>query len=82
MQAAIKLRTTVLPGRRIEVCAPELTEGEDVELIVLKTEREAEPIREQGVWDFIQSLPPSNLTDEDWQRIERQFREERNSWGD
>jgi hypothetical protein len=82
MQAPITLNTTVLPGRRIEVCAPELIEGEDVELIVLKAEHEPNPAEKLGVWDFIQSLPPSNLTSEDWRRREREFQEERNAWGD
>ena len=37
MQSAIKLTARVLPEKRIEFTAPELTEGEDVELIVLKS---------------------------------------------
>ena len=36
MQAALKMKTRVLPGKRVEVTAPELVEGEDVELIILK----------------------------------------------
>ncbi len=36
----------------------------------------------QGVWDFIQSLPPSKLTAEDWERIEREFKAERDTWED
>ncbi len=82
MQSALKLTTRVLPGKRIEVYAPELTEGEDVELIVLKGKEAPQVEEKQGVWDFIQSLPSSTLTMEDWERIEREFQEERNSWGD
>jgi hypothetical protein len=82
MQSALRLKTTVLPGGRIEVCAPELMEGEDVEIIVLKAEYERELTEKQGVWDFVQSLPTSRLTADDWQRIEREFHEERNAWGD
>ena len=85
MQSALKLTARVLPGKRVEFTAPELTEGEDVELIVLKAD-EATPKEQQtdrqGVWDFIQSLPLSTLTMEDWERIEREFQEDRNSWGD
>ena len=35
MQTALRLHTTVLPGRRIEVTDPELPEGSRVELIIL-----------------------------------------------
>jgi hypothetical protein len=35
MQTALRLQTTVLPGRRIEVTDPELPEGSRVELIIL-----------------------------------------------
>ena len=38
MQSALKMKTRVLPGKRIEVCASELIECEDVELIILKPE--------------------------------------------
>lgn len=34
MNTALRLNTTVLPGHRIEVVAPELPEGAQVELIV------------------------------------------------
>lgn len=86
MQSALKLTATVLPGRRVEFTAPELTEGERVEVIVLKdapAETAPEvPQQFASAWDFLQSLPPSNLTAEDWERIEREFQEDRNSWGD
>jgi hypothetical protein len=35
MQTALRLHTTVLPGRRIEVTDPELPEGSRVEVIIL-----------------------------------------------
>lgn len=38
MQPALRLETTVLPGNRIEVSAPELPEGARVEVIVLVQE--------------------------------------------
>ncbi len=86
MQSALKLTATVLSGKRVEFTAPELTEGECIEVIVLKDAPvsvipKPEP-QFASAWDFIQSLPPSNLTAEDWERMEREFQEERNSWGD
>ena len=82
MQSALKLIATVLPGKRVEFTSPELTEGECVEVIVLSHQTKPEIEAKQGVWDFVQSLPPSTLTTEDWERIEREFQEDRNSWGD
>src|SRR5689334_21901434 len=38
MQTALRLQTTVLPGQRIEITAPELPEGGQVELIILFSE--------------------------------------------
>ena len=43
MQAALKLTARVLPGKRSEFTAPELTEGEDVELIVLQSDKSVPP---------------------------------------
>jgi hypothetical protein len=84
MQAALKLKTRVLPGRRIEVTAPELPENVEVELIVMLPEgsvsaEDGQP-KPQGVWDFIQSLTPVQRTPEEWAQVEREFREERDSW--
>ena len=45
MQAALKLKTRVLPGKRIEVTSPELTEDSEVELIVML----AGPPEEQAI---------------------------------
>jgi hypothetical protein len=42
MQAALRVETTVLPGHRLEVSAPELPEGVKVEVIVL--------VPEQSIW--------------------------------
>src|SRR5437588_11981685 len=35
MQAAYRTQTTILPGHRIEITAPELPEGDTVEVIVV-----------------------------------------------
>jgi hypothetical protein len=85
MQSALKVRTRVLPGKRVEVTAPELLEGEDVELIILKPDGAVttEPPRQfKSVIEFIDSLKPVERTPEEWAAIEREFYEERNSWGD
>lgn len=57
MQSAIKLRTAELPRRRIEMTAPELHEGDEVELIVLAgTPAASEPngAHKQSALDIIE----------------------------
>ena len=83
-QTVLRLKTKTLSGNRIEVTVPELNVGEEVELIVLRQEEALSSPKEElvGVWDWLQSLPPSTLTAEDWVRIEREIREEKDAWGD
>jgi hypothetical protein len=40
MQSALQIRTTVLPGHRIEIRAPELPEGRSATVVVLLDEPE------------------------------------------
>ncbi len=57
MQAALKLKTIVLPGNRVELSAPELPEGAEVEVFIALPENVASaPAGRndgQGVWDYI-----------------------------
>jgi hypothetical protein len=78
MQAALKLTARVLPGKRIEFTAPELTEGEDVELIVLKPYQTVSPFA--TAWEYLQSLKPVEHTAEEWEAIERDLQAEKDSW--
>lgn len=85
MQSALKLRTTILPGHRIEVTAPELPESGEVELIVVLPEKSAStPSQPPQVFasalDYLNSLPPIQRTPEEWAEVERQIQEEKNSW--
>ncbi len=84
MQTALKLKAAILPGKRIEFTAPELPESGEVELIVMLPENTVpaptEAGKTQGVWDYIQSLPPVQRTPEEWAQVEREFQEERDSW--
>lgn len=81
-QTALRLKTKTLAGKRIEVTVPELNEGEEVELIVLRREPTPQPPAYQNAVEFLDSLPPSTLTAEDWVRIERELQEEKDAWGD
>jgi hypothetical protein len=84
-QAAIRLKTRVLPGNRIEVTAPELIEGADVEVFVALPEdapcaESQEPRIFASAIDYLNSLPPIERTAEEWAQVEREIEEERNSW--
>jgi len=82
MQAALKLTARVLPGNRVEFTAPELIEGEDVELIVLKSDKPAPPFMQSfaTAWEYLQSLKPVEHTPEEWETIERELQAEKDSW--
>ena len=84
-ETAIRIHARVLPGKRLDVYSSELREGANVEIIVLQSENaktNADVPDTMGVWDWLQSLPPSNYTMEDWERIEREMKEEKDAWGD
>jgi hypothetical protein len=80
MQSELRLKTRVLPGGRIEVTAPELPENTDVELIVVIPEGTEAPRQFKDVMEFLDSLTPVQRTPEEWAQVEREFREERESW--
>ena len=46
--------------------------------------KDAEPqtLRFANAWEYLQSLPVRAKTPEDWERIEREIQEEKDSWSD
>ena len=76
MQTALRLETTVLPGHRLEVSAPELPEGAKVEVIVVLPEKP----QSVSMLDFLESLPPGPRAFPTWEEYERHLREEKDSW--
>jgi len=86
-QTALRLKTRTFGGKRIEIVVPELNDDEEIELIILRsataeTPTEPEKPKFASAWDYLQSLPPLNHTPEEWERIEREMRRERDAWGD
>ena len=77
MQAALRVKTTVLPGGKIEVTDPQLPSGEAVDVIVLFPERPV--IARRSVVDILAEAPGHILfqTVED---VDAYLREERDSW--
>ncbi len=78
MQSALRLETTILPGHRLEVSAPELPEGVKVEVIVVLPEK-PEPPR-MSMLEFLATLPPGPRAFPTWEEYERFLREEKNAW--
>jgi hypothetical protein len=78
MQSALRLETTVLPGHRLEVSAPELPEGATVEGFVVLPEQSGP--RRRSMLDFLKSLPPGPLLFQTPEEAKRFIQEERDSW--
>jgi hypothetical protein len=78
MQAALRLETTVLPGHRLEVSAPELPEGAKVEVIVVLPEQPVTARR--SMLEFLATLPPGPLLFKTPEEANQYVREERDSW--
>jgi hypothetical protein len=78
MQTALRLETTVLPGHRLEITAPELPEGAKVEVIVVLPERQE--LRRISMLEFLATLPPGPLLFKTPEDVNRYLQEERDSW--
>ena len=80
MQTALRLETTILPGHRLEVSAPELPEGARVEVIVVLPQK-PEP-RRVSMLEFLDTLPPgpSPRCFPTWEEYERHLQEEKDAW--
>jgi hypothetical protein len=78
MQTALRMETTVLPGHRLEISAPELPEGVQVEVIVVLPEK-PKP-RFGSALEFLESLPPGPRAFKTWEEYEQHLREEKDAW--
>jgi hypothetical protein len=78
MQSALRTETTILPGHRLEITAPELPEGARVEVIVVLPEK-AKP-QFGSALEFLESLPAGPRAFSTWEEYERHLREEKDSW--
>jgi hypothetical protein len=76
MQSALRMETTVLPGHRLEISAPELPEGARVEVIVVLPEK---PCR-MSMLEFVESLPPGPRAFPTWEEYEKFLQEEKDAW--
>ena len=74
----VRMKTVILSGKRLEVIVPETEAGEEVELIILRSN--VKPTCFATAGDYLASLKPILRSSEDWSRIEKELREERDSW--
>lgn len=78
---SVKQIVRVMPGHRVEIVAPELTEGEEVEVIVSpRTPRTSRAPTALSVLSFIASLPDGPRAFATWDEYEQHLRQERESW--
>lgn len=75
---SVHIRTTVLPGHRIEVSDPALRDGDEVELRIA-TVRIAP---RKGLIDVCREFPQGPHSAPTWEGIENNLRAERDAWDD
>ena len=81
MQSALRTTTKVLPGGRVELSAPELREGQDVDVIVLlPADPPTAATGPRTVLDFIDALPAGPRSGDTWDEVEGNLRDERAAW--
>lgn len=78
MQTALRMETTVLPGHRVEVIAPDIPEGTQVQVIIVLPPPAA--TAQTSMVDLVQALPPAPLLFKAPRDVNRFLREEREAW--
>jgi hypothetical protein len=77
MQGALRIKTTVLPGGKIEVTDPQLPSGATVDVIVLLPEQRGSPSR--SVVDVLAEAP-GQLVFQSAEEVDAYLRAERDAW--
>jgi hypothetical protein len=78
MATALHIKTTVQPGGKIEISAPELAEGQQVNVFVVVEEAE-ETTRKRPVLEVIAEFTGHRLF-KTAEEVDAYIREERDSW--
>ena len=76
MQKALHIRTTVLPGGKIEIVDDELEAGEDVDVIISPAPRPSA----RSAWQVI-SEAPGHLVFKTAAEVKAYLAEEKGAWG-
>jgi hypothetical protein len=77
VQTALRAKTTILPGGKIELTNADLPDGQDVEVIVLLPETSGIPRR--SVVDVLAEAP-GGLIFKSVDEVDTYLREERDAW--
>lgn len=77
MQTALRMTATVQPGNKIEVTAPELREGEDVDVFLVLPE--PPPSSRRSALEIITSLK-GHRSFQSAEEVNQYLQEERDSW--
>jgi hypothetical protein len=75
---ALHVTTRVQSGNRVEITAPELREGQDVDVFVIPRGGEGQ-VRISPL-ELLDRLPPGPRSASTWEEIDRRFHEERDAW--
>ena len=78
MRPEIHVTTRVMPGGRIEIASSELKEGDAVEVTVRPSNGAGD--EKGGILEFLRSLPPGPRSPKSWEELERELKQERDSW--
>jgi hypothetical protein len=78
LRSALHFTARVQAGNKIEISAPGLHEGEDVDVYLVPREQGA-PSR-PSVLELLDSLPAGPRSARTWDEVERRFQEERDAW--
>jgi len=76
MLTAIQIKTTILPGGRIEISAPELVPGQQAQVFVIVEEARVE---KRSAVDILAEAPGHRLF-KTAEEVDAYIREERDSW--
>lgn len=77
-RGALHLQVTVRSGKKIEITAEELQEGETVDVFLVLPNR---AVGSAGsIIDYLDSLPPGPRSFATWEEVEQSFQNERDSW--
>ena len=76
--SVVRQRVQVMPGHRVVLVAPELNDGEWVEVVIRADADLA--TQKTNVLAFVDSLPAGPRAVADWDAYERLLQQERESW--
>ncbi len=78
LQNALHITARVQSGNKIEITAPGLQVGQDVDVYLVP--RPSETPSRRSVLEFLDSLPSGPRSAPTWDEVERRFQQERDAW--